>query len=87
MNGIGASNLFAKEEEYGISVHWTNKVENIDGESEKLIQYSYLSLKKDALEWLKKNGRLPTTSINQYFREINTLNSQFGKIEELTSNN
>ena len=34
---IGAQTLFAKEEEYGISVHWTNKVENVDGKSKQLI--------------------------------------------------
>ena len=29
--GPGIWTLFAKEEEYGLSIHWTNKVENIDG--------------------------------------------------------
>ena len=45
----GISNCFAKQEDYGLSIHWTTSVLNTDGRSENLIQYSYIALKKDAI--------------------------------------
>ena len=84
-NDPGISTLFAKEEEYGISLHWTNRVLDIDGNKGKLTQYSYIALKNDAMDWLTKNGRLPTTRLDQYFREITALNKQAKEIEELTT--
>ena len=56
LGSYGSSNIFAKEEDYGISIHWTNNVADIDGTSDELIQYSYIALKQDAMEWLIKNG-------------------------------
>ena len=37
ITSVGSSTFFAKTEEYGISVHWTNPVRNIDGKYETLI--------------------------------------------------
>ena len=33
----GCSEIFAKEEDYGISIHWANTVDDIDGKSEQLV--------------------------------------------------
>ena len=83
----GIPTIFAKEEEYGISLHWTNRVLDIDGNPGYLTQYSYIALKNDAIEWLTKNGRLPTAHLDQYFREISALNKQAKDIKELTAYN
>ena len=34
MNDTNLTGLFAKEEEYGISIHWTNQVDNSAGQGE-----------------------------------------------------
>ena len=61
----GLTSTFVKKEEYGLSVHWTNSIQNIEGISEEtLIQYSYIALKNDVFVWLKENGMIPTTSIS-----------------------
>ena len=73
--------------EFGISLHWTNTVLDIDGNQGDLTQYSYIALKNDAIEWLTKNGRLPTTRLDQFFKEINTLNKQKKEIKELIAIN
>ena len=57
-----------------MSVHFVNSVIDKDGSGQTLIQYSYVSLKHDALHWLRENGRLPTSSTKEYFEEIQTLN-------------
>ena len=35
-----------------------------------LTQLSYLDIKEDLLCWLKENGRLPSTTTEEYFTEI-----------------
>ena len=65
----GIQSAFAKMEEYGMSVHFVNRVTDKEGSGKNLIQYSYISLKQDALHWLKKIGRLPSTSMEEYFEE------------------
>ena len=44
-NNFGSTTFFVKEEDEGISIHWTNAVIDIDGKSEHLMQYSYIALK------------------------------------------
>ena len=61
-------------EDYGMSVHFVNTPIDKDGSGQKLIQYSYISLKHDALHWLRENGRLPSSSTEEYFEEIQNLN-------------
>ena len=65
---------FAKTEEYGMSVHFVNRVTDKEGSGQDLIQYSYISLKQDALHWLKEIGNLPSTTMEEYFKECKTLN-------------
>ena len=48
-----------------------------------LLQYSYISLKQDALHWLRENGRLPSADINEYFQEIKERNDFKKKYELL----
>ena len=69
----GMQSAFAKTEEYGMSMHFVNKVIDKEGSGQKLIQYSYISLKQDALHWLKEIGRLPSTSMDEYFEESKAL--------------
>ena len=44
-----------------------------EGTGNELIQYSYITLKQDALIWLRENGRLPSADIDEYFEEIKTM--------------
>ena len=64
---------FAKTEEYGMSVHFVNNVIDKEGSGQEIIQYSYISLRKDAIHWLKEIGRLPSTSLEEYFDESKAL--------------
>ena len=70
----GMQSAFAKTEEYGMSVHFVNRVTDKEGSGNELIQYSYISLRQDALHWLKEIGSLPSTSIEGYFEERKALN-------------
>ena len=70
----GLQGAFAKAEEYGLSFHFTNEVVDIEGTGNEMIQYSYISLKQDALHWLRENGRLPSADIDNYFEEIRQMN-------------
>ena len=39
----GVTSYFAKKENFGVSIHWSNVVSNIEGNSQEcLIQYSYI---------------------------------------------
>ena len=80
----GVQGAFAKTEDYGLSVHFANRVIDKYGNGQNLIQYSYISLKQDVLCWLKQNGRLPSTSTKEYFQEIQTLN-KIAKENELNA--
>ena len=70
----GLQGAFAKIEDYGLSFHFSNIVKDKEGKGNELIQYSYISLKQDALHWLKENGRLPSQDIDEYFEEIKLIN-------------
>ena len=74
---------FIREQE-GISIHFASREKDIEGSGKILIQYSHVEVKEDLLHWLKENGRLPSTNIDQYFNEINNYNSAVKKVEELT---
>ena len=47
-----------------------------DGTGRNLNQYSYITLKKDALRWLRKNGRLPSFTTGEYFKEVKFMQKQ-----------
>ena len=79
----GLQGAFAKVEEYGLSFHFTNEVVDIEGKGNEMIQYSYISLKQDALHWLRENGRLPSADIGNYFEEIRQMNESKQKLELL----
>ena len=66
-----------------MSVHFTNRIKDSEGTGNELIQYSYISLKEDAINWLRKNGRLPSTHIDDYFQEIEKMNQVEAKIKAL----
>ena len=70
----GLQGAFAKVEEFGLSFHFSNIVKDKEGQGNDLIQYSYISLKQDALHWLKENGRLPSANIDEYFEEVKQMN-------------
>jgi len=53
-----------------LQIHFAFKILDKDGTGKKLIQYSYITLKKDAINWLTKNGRLPSFTSEEYFEEI-----------------
>ena len=73
----GITATFAKREEYGLSIHWSNVVPNVEGDfQEYLIQYSYMSLKQDALDWLRQNGMLPSTKISRIFEDTKNTNKK-----------
>ena len=74
MGKPGLQGAFAKTENYGLSFHFTNLVKDTEGTGIQLIQYSYISLKQDALVWLRENGILPSANIDEYFQEISELN-------------
>ena len=57
-----------------MSFHFTNLVKDKEGTGKMLLQYSYISLKKDALHWLREIGRIPSTDIDEYFQEIKERN-------------
>ena len=66
----GLTSSFVKKEEYGLSVHWSNVVSNIEGNTQEyLIQYSYIQLKEDFFDWLEKFGMVPSTNFNQILKE------------------
>ena len=57
-----------------MSVHFINRVTDKEGTGETLIQQSYISLKEDALYWLKEYGRLPTSNLKDHEREVKEFN-------------
>ena len=57
-----------------MTLHFAGRVQDRDGSGRELIQYSYISLKSDFFEWLKVHGRLPSSTIDEYFQEVQTLN-------------
>ena len=65
-----------KKEKEGISVHFTSIITDKEGSGKELIQYSHVELKEDLLIWLKENGRLPSTTTEEYSSEIKLLNQQ-----------
>ena len=79
----GLQGAFAKTEEYGLSFHFTNEVTDKEDTGNDLIQYSFISLKEDALHWLRENGRLPSVDIDDYFEEIKEMNESRREIKRL----
>ena len=57
-----------------MQLHFAAVVKDVDGNGRNLIQHNYISLKKDVMQWLKENGRLPSFTTQEYFDEINSLN-------------
>ena len=66
----GLQGAFIKKEKSGLSVHFTNKVQDTDGSGSDLLQYSYVSMKDDLVHFLKETGRLPTSTIQENLEEI-----------------
>ena len=56
-----------------LQIHFAFKILDKDGTGKKLIQYSYITLNKDAINWLTENGRLPSFTTEEYFEEIQML--------------
>ena len=83
----GLQGAFAKTEEYGLSFHFTNEVTDKEDTGNDLIQYSFISLKEDALHWLRENGRLPSVDIDDYFEEIKEMNESRREIKRLEEKN
>ena len=83
----GLQGAFAKTEEYGLSFHFTNEVTDKEDTGNDLIQYSFISLKEDALHWLRENGRLPSVDIDDYFEEIKEMNESRRGIKRLEEKN
>ena len=44
-----------------------------EGNGRTLLHYSYIELKRDAIEWLTQHGRLPATSMALYTEEVGRL--------------
>ena len=65
-----------------MSFHFTNLVKDKEGTGNELIQYSYITLKQDALHWLKETGRLPSSDIDEYFEEIKQMKEQKEEIKQ-----
>ena len=63
-----------KKEKNGVSVHFASVVQDTDGSGRDLLQYSYAELKEDVVHWLRENGTLPTTTMQEHFEEIKELN-------------
>ena len=78
----GLQGAFAKVEDYGMSFHYANVVIDKEGTGNDMIQYSYISLKQDALYWLRENGRLPSADIDEYFQEIRQMKELQSKVKE-----
>ena len=70
-----------------MSFHFTNEVVDKEGTGNELIQYSFISMKEDALHWLEVNGRLPSVDIDDYFDEIKEMNQGRRKIKQLKDEN
>ena len=66
-----------------MSFHFTNEIKDKEGTGNMLLQYSYISLKQDALHWLRENGRIPSADIEEYFQEIKERNDFKMKYEAL----
>ena len=66
--------MFLKKEDSGVSLHYAAGMKDKVGSGKDLIHYSYISLKDDILRWLRDNGRLPSTTTAEYFKEISRLN-------------
>ena len=56
-----------------MQLHFAAIVKDVDGNGRNLIQHNYISLKKDVMQWLKENGRLPSFTTQEYFDEIKSL--------------
>ena len=54
-----------------------------EGSGKPLLQYCHVDIKEDLLHWLKENGRLPSTSTEAYFSEIQELKQRNEEITEL----
>ena len=70
-----------------MSFLFTNVVKDKEGTGNKLLQWSYISLKQDALHWLRENGRLPSADIEEYFQEIKERNDYKMKYEAVEEKN
>ena len=79
----GLYGAFAKTEDDDFHLHFTNIVKDTEGKGGNLIQYSFIKLKQDASHWLRENGRLPSTDIDEYFEEIRQMKKQQKEIELL----
>ena len=66
----GLQFVFAKGSSTELEFHFSFKVRDKDGSGKNLIQYSYVSLRSDINRWLMENGRLPSFTTEEYFKEI-----------------
>ena len=57
-----------------MTVHFAGIVQDRDGSGTDLIQYSQFELREDILDWLYKNYRLPSTTMQEHFEDIQALN-------------
>ena len=81
----GNQPVFSKIVGDKIQIHFVSNVLDIDGFGRELIQYSYTTLNQDALDWLEKNGRLPSTTTREYFEEIQLLNKLQAEKQQMES--
>ena len=70
----GVQGAFMKKEKFGMTVHFAGIVQDRDGSGTDLIQYSQFELRWDLLDWLYKNHRLPSTTMQEHFEDIQALN-------------
>ena len=68
-------------------LHSTKIVVDKHGDGNKLIQWSSICLKEDALHWLRVNGRLPSSTISDYFEEIKQLKKLKHEVKALKVEN
>ena len=54
-------------------MHYASQMKDEEGNGRTLIHYSYIELKRDAIEWLTQHGRLPATSMALYTEEVGRL--------------
>ena len=85
--GVQCAFMIEDENSVGMSLHFANSVIDRNGSGQDLVQYSRFDLKKDFLNWLQQNKRLPSTTMQEHFDDIRMLNLRNEKIQELEIEN
>ena len=83
----GMAPAFTIQEKRGLALHLAANVYGIDGSGGELQQWLKLEMRSDLTRWLTENGRLPSTTISEYFEEIQTIKNLKNKEQELLKEN